>query len=145
MSNSVLPVDRERTADRERPVDPGRLIILLALLASVVLLLGILFMLFSISRNGLNIRLGGDITLAELGDHITVELTTDEPIVLALPEPVQMVTTGPGGEAIPATLAFANCPQCGGPMLPSKWNPWDGRIEWTCPTCDASATPAGKP
>lgn len=139
MSNSVLPVDRER------PVDPGRLIILLALLASVVLLLGILFMLFSISRNGLNIRLGGDINLAELGDHITVELTTDEPLVLALPEPVQMVTTGPGGDAIPATLAFANCPQCSGPMLPSKWNPWDGRIEWTCPACGEPSTPLDTP
>ena len=115
MNNSALPTDR------------GRLIIIL---------LGILFMLFSISHNGLNIRLGGDINLSDLGDHITVELTMDEPISLALPQPIQMVTTGPDGEAIPASLAFAHCPSCGGPMLPSKWNPWNGQIEWTCPVCD---------
>jgi len=133
MSNSALPTDR------------GRLIIILALLASVVTLLGILFMLFSISRNGLNIRLGGDINLSDLSDHITVELTMDEPISLALPQPIQMVATGPGGEAIPATLAFAICPNCGGSMLPSKWNLWDGQIEWTCPVCDQLDPPVDSP
>ena len=133
MSNLVQPADRDR------------LIIILALLASVVVLLGILFMLFSISRNGLNIRLGGDINLSELSDHITVELTMADPITLTLPQSIQMVATGPDGEAIPATLAFANCPQCGGPMLPSKWNPWDGRIEWTCPACGEASAPLDTP
>ena len=130
MSDPILPVDR------------GRLVIILALLASVVLLLGILFMLFSISRDGLNIHLGVDLNLADLGDHITVEVRTSQPIELALPYPIQMVATGPGGEPIPATLAFANCPLCGGPMLPSKWNPLGGQIEWTCPVCgEAHALP----
>jgi hypothetical protein len=129
MSNSVLPGDR--VSDR------GRIVIILALLAAVVLLLAILFMLFSISRNGLSIRLGGDLNFGELRDHITVELTMDEPISLALPQPLQMVAAGPEGEPIPATLAFANCADCEGPMLPSNWNIWDGRIEWTCPVCDA--------
>ncbi len=128
MSKTVLPSDRA--------LDSGRIVIILALLASVVLLLGILFMLFSISRNGLNIRLGGDFNLSELGEHITVELTMAEPITLALPQPLEMVAAGPDGGAIPATLAFASCPDCNGPMLPSRWNPWDGRIEWTCPLCD---------
>ena len=131
MSNSVLPGDR--VSDR------GRVVIILALLATVVLLLAILFMLFSISRDGLNIRLGGDLNLGDLSDHITVELTMDEPITLALPQPLQMVAAGPDGEPIPATLAFANCATCGGPMLPSNWNICDGRIEWTCPVCDAEA------
>ena len=133
MSNPILPADG------------GRLVIILALLASVITLLAILFMLFSISRNGLNIRLGGDINLSDLSDHMTVKLTMDEPISLALPQPIQMVATGPDGEAIPATLAFAICPHCGGPMLPSKWNLWDGRIEWTCPVCDALDPTVGAP
>jgi len=119
-----------------RVQDRSRIIVILALLATVILLLAILFMLVSISSNGLDIRLGGDINLSDVSDHLTVELTMDEPIILAMPQPVQMVATGPDGEAIPATLSFVTCPNCGGPMLPSKWNPWNGRIEWACPACD---------
>ena len=119
----------------------GRLILISALIAGVVLLLAILVMLVSISRNGLTLRLSGDINLSELSDHITVALTMDEPIVLAVHQPVQMVATGPDGEPIPATLSFATCPSCGGPMLLSKWNPWDGRIEWTCPACGETGPP----
>lgn len=137
MSNSVPPGDR--VSDR------GRIVIILTLLAAVVVLLAILFMLFSISRHGLNIRLGGDLNFGELRDHITVELTMDEPITLTLPQPIQMVATGPDGKPIPASLAFANCATCNGPMLPSNWSIWDGRIEWTCPVCDESAEAASVP
>ncbi|MCK5246529.1 hypothetical protein KAR02_06500 [Candidatus Bipolaricaulota bacterium] len=125
--------------------DRGRLVIILALLASIVLLLAILFMLVSISRNGLNIRLGGDKDLSDMSDQVTVELTMDEPIVLAIPQPVQMVATGPDGEAIPATLSFVRCPSCNGSMLPSKWNPWTGQIEWTCPACGEAGPPLDTP
>jgi len=134
------------------PIPPGyrcqdrsRVIIILALLASVALLSGILFMLVSIGHNGLNIRLGGDIKLSDMSDHMTVELTMDEPIVLAVPQAVQMVTTGPDGKAIPATLSFVTCPTCSGPMFPSKWNPWNGQIEWTCPSCGESGSPLDEP
>ena len=130
MSKTALPDDRASNG--------GRIVIILALLAIVVLLLGILFMLFSISRNGLNIRLEGDFNLSELGEHITVELTMAEPITLALPQPLEMVAAGPDGDPIPATLAFASCPDCNSPMLPSTWNLWNGRIEWTCPVVDES-------
>ena len=128
-----------------RAQDRGRVFIALALLAGVVLLLVILVMLVSISRNGLNFRLSGDINLSDLSDHVTVELTMDEPIVLAVRQPVQMVATGPDGEPIPATLSFATCPSCGGPMLLSKWNPWDGRIEWMCPACGETGPPLDVP
>ncbi|MCK5247038.1 hypothetical protein KAR02_09075 [Candidatus Bipolaricaulota bacterium] len=127
MTEPISPGDRVQ--------DRSRVVIISTLFAAVVLLLAILFMLVSISRNGLNIRLGGDINLSDVSDHLTVELTMADPIVLAMPEPVQMVTTGPDGEAIPATLSFVTCPSCGGSMLPSKWNPWNGQIEWTCPVC----------
>ncbi|MFC2083206.1 hypothetical protein ACFLSG_04125 [Candidatus Bipolaricaulota bacterium] len=119
----------------------GRIAIVLASLASIALLVAILIMLVSISRNGLNIRLSGDINLSDVSDTLTVELTMDEAIVLAMPQPVQMFTTGPDGEAIPAALSLATCPTCGGSMLPSKWNPWSGQIEWTCPACDEIDTP----
>ena len=127
MTEPISPGDRVQ--------DRSRVVIISTLFAAVVLLLAILFMLVSISRNGLNIRLGGDINLSDVSDHLTVELTMADPIVLAMPEPVQMVTTGPDGEAIPATLSFVTCPSCGGSMLPSKWNLWNGQIEWTCPVC----------
>ncbi len=133
MSNSVLPADR------------NRLVVIFALFFTIVLLLGIFFMLFFISRNGLDIRLGADINLSDLSDHITVELTIDEPIVLAFPQPIRMVASGPDEGAIPATLAFTNCPHCGGPMLPTKWNPLDGRIEWTCPVCGETGPPLDTP
>jgi len=125
--------------------DRSRIIIVLALVAAVVLLLGILFMLVSIGRNGLNIRLGGDINLSEMSDHLTVELITDDPLVLAMPQPVQMVTTGPGGKAIPASLSMVACPSCSGPMLPSKWNPWNGQIEWTCSACGETGPALDEP
>jgi len=118
-----------------RVPDRGRLAIFLALFVSIALLLAVLFMLVSIGRNGLSIRLGGDINLSDLTDRITVELSMDDPIVLTIPQPVQMVATGQDGDAIPATLSFVACPSCGGSMLPTKWNPWTGQIEWTCPTC----------
>lgn len=118
------------------------MVIILALLATLILLCGILFMLMSISRNGLNIRLGGDLNFGELSDHITVELSMDEPVALTLPQPLQMVAAGPGGDPIPATLAFAICPTCGSPMLPSQWNIWDGHIEWTCSVCNEPAANA---
>jgi len=125
--------------------DRSRIIIVLALSAAVVVLLGILFMLVSISRNGLNIRLGGDINLSDMSDHLIVDLTMADPIVLAMPQPVQMVTTGPGGEAIPASLSMVSCPTCNGPMFPSKWNPWSGEIEWTCASCGESSPPLNGP
>jgi len=131
MTNSTQPSDRTS--------DNGRIVIILALLASVVLLSAILFLLVSISRNGLHLDLGGNITLGELGDRITVELKIDEPITVGLDQPVQMFASGPNGDPIPVTLGTASCPTCGGSMLPSKWNIWDGRIEWICPVCGDTA------
>ena len=28
------------------------------------------------------------------------------------------------------------CPECGAPMLPVRWSPWSGEIEWACAVCD---------
>ncbi len=137
MSNTASPADR--TASRDR------IIIILALLATIAMLCAILFMLVSISRNGLNIRLGGDLSFGELADPITVQLTMDESVALTLAQPIQMVAAGPNGDPIPATLSLALCPTCGGAMLPSKWNLWDGHIEWTCPTCDLTSGPSRAP
>ena len=137
MGNMIHPGNQ--TTDR------GRIVIILALFAAIILLLAILFMLFSISRDGLSIRLGGDVNFGELGDRISIQLTMDEPIALSLPQPLQMVASGPDGAPIPATLAFSSCPSCGGSMLPSHWSIWDGHIEWTCPTCDALETSKSLP
>jgi hypothetical protein len=123
--------------DTSRPGAPdrGRLLILSALAATVALLAGILFMLVLISRNGISIHLGGDISLSDASDRISVELSMNEPLVLTMPEPAHLVATGPEGNAIPAALSLAVCPHCGGSMLPGKWNLWTGEIEWVCPAC----------
>jgi hypothetical protein len=126
-------------SEARRPSGPdrGRFLMLLALCTSVALLSAILFFLVSISLNGISIHLGGDVNLSDAADRITVELTMSEPIVLTMPDAAHLVTTGPEGAAIPASLSLATCPVCGGPMLPGKWNLWTGEIEWVCPNCGA--------
>lgn len=125
--------------------DRGRIAIFFALSVCIVLLLAVLFMLVSIGRNGLSIHLGGDVSLSEMTDRITVELAMDQPVVLAIPQPVQLTATGPDGDAIPATLSFVSCPSCDASMLPSKWNPWTGQIEWLCPSCGETGPSMSSP
>jgi len=125
----------EPTPAIHRARDRGRLAASVALLVCGALLLAILFMLISINRNGLAIHLDGDISLSDMGDDITIQLSMDGPIVLTLPQDVQLVATGPDGHPIPANLSFATCPNCGQSMLPVRWNPWSWQIEWMCPAC----------
>jgi hypothetical protein len=120
----------------------GSLVMTVATVASIFLLSAILFTLVWLGRGGLTIHVTGSVSLANDSDQIQVNLTMDAPVVLSLEEPAQLVATGPGGEPIPASFSFAKCPTCGGTMLPSRWNPWNGEIEWTCPTCGGSATDA---
>ena len=110
----------------------------IALAACAGLLLGILLVLAGIGRNGVRIELAGDVHVTGMYD--TVRLSVSEPVPLTTEEPAHLITTGPGGEAVPATLSLLPCPECGTSMLPVRWSPWSGEIEWVCPACAERAS-----
>ena len=97
------------------------------------LLLGILLVLLGVGRNGIRIELAGEVSVA--GMHDTVTFSVSEPVPMVMNEPVHLVTTGANGKAVPAAVSLLPCPECGGPMLPIRWSPWSGDIEWSCTAC----------
>jgi len=110
----------------------------IALVTCAGLLLGILLVLVGIGRNGVRIELAGDVNVT--GMHDTISLSMAEPVSLVMAEPGRLITTGPDGKAVPAAVSLLPCPNCGASMLPVRWNPWSGEIEWACPICDETIT-----
>ena len=112
--------------------------VVLSLIA--LLLLAILATLVAIAWRGVRVDHTGTVTLDGMVDAITLEMS-EEPVTIQMPEPGHLIATGPTGTSIPVDLAMAGCPECGGPMIPVRWNLWTGEIEWGCPVCGAG--PAG--
>jgi len=114
-----------------------------AVVVGIALLLGILLALIDIGRDGIHLDVGG--TIEVVGMPESVALSLDDPVTLTMGEPAQLVTSGPDGGAIPAALSLLPCSACGAPMLPVRWNPWSGEIEWSCPACGetVTASPSG--
>ncbi len=110
----------------------------IALVTCAGLLLGILLVLAGIGRNGVRIELAGDVNVT--GMHDTIKLSFSEPVPLSMKEPAYLITTGADGKAIPATVSLLPCPECGASMLPVRWSPWSGKIEWACPVCNERGT-----
>ena len=106
----------------------------IALVTCAGLLLGIVIVLAWIGVNGVRIELSGDVNV--VGMYETIRLTMPETVPLAMEEPAHLITTGADGKAIPATVSLLPCPECGASMLPVRWGPWSGEIEWACPVCD---------
>jgi len=115
----------------------------IALVACAGLLLGILLVLVGIGRHGVRIELAGDVNVT--GMHDTVRLSIDEPVPLVMEEPARLMTTGADGEAVPVTVSLLSCPECGAPMLPVRWSPWSGEIEWACTVCDEHVVQPAEP
>ena len=115
----------------------------IALATCAGLLLGILLVLAGIGRNGVRIKLAGDVHVTGMYD--TVKLSFSEPVPLFMEEPAYLITTGPGGRAVPTAISLLPCPECGASMLPVRWSPWSGEIEWACPVCDERATRPAEP
>jgi len=107
----------------------------IALITCAALLFGVLLVLVGIGRNGVRIELAGEVNV--VGMHDTVTLSMAEPVLMAMEEPIQLIATGADGDTIAAALFLLPCPECGASMLPVRWNPWSGEIEWACPVCDA--------
>jgi len=80
-----------------------------------ILLAGILSVLIVITRNGIRVEHTGKVELVGMYDKI--ELT--------MSGPVRLVASGDG---IPITLSAENAM-----VVPLRFNPWTGRIEWGKP------------
>ncbi|MBU0596010.1 hypothetical protein KJ567_04950 [Candidatus Bipolaricaulota bacterium] len=111
----------------------NRALQILTLIVLVGLLAGVLFVLVDISQNGILLELAGSVDVTGMSDQ--VELTMGQPVTLVLEEPANLSVSGPDGGALPATLSLLPCPECGAPMLPVRWNPWTGKIDWVCTGC----------
>jgi predicted RNA-binding Zn-ribbon protein involved in translation (DUF1610 family) len=92
-------------------------------------------------EHGVTVQLVGPVELA-MPDGVTltmpgeVILTMPHGVILTMPQVVDLVITGPDGKSVPLELAVFPCPQCGGRMIPIRWNMWSGEIEWRCLDCD---------
>ena len=113
----------------------NRALQILTLIALVGLLAGVLFVLVDISQNGIRLELAGSVDVTGMTDQ--VQLTMRDPVTLVLEDPANLSVSGPNGAAVPATLSLLPCSECGAPMLPVRWNPWTGEIDWACTACDA--------
>ena len=110
------------------------LIVLIGLLATVLVLL------WQINREGVTVHLSGQVKLAD-ATGVAGEVS------LVMSEPVSLIATGPQETPIPANLSVVPCPQCGGNMLPIRWNLFSGEIQWRCLECGFSTkqTPVAGP
>ena len=115
----------------------------IALGVIAVLLVAVLVVLVVIAWRGVRVEHTGWVTVDGLSDGI--ELRMADPVTLEVPEAVRMVAGGAASDAIPVDVSFPACSECGGTMLPVRWNLWSGEIEWVCPACGetASGPPGG--
>ncbi len=110
---------------------------IVAIAAVVGLLAAILAFLVSISLNGIHIDYRGDVRVIGMPQEIALRLA--EPVTLTMPEGTTLAATVSGAQSAPVALAFSDilCPECGGSMLPVRFNVLSGKIDWACPRCGA--------
>ena len=99
--------------------------IVAATLAVICLLAGILVVLIQVGRTGVTVNVTGKVGLENVAGGID----------LAMPNPVNLIATGPESEPIPANLSIFRCPECSGTMLPVRFNVLNGEITWKCTEC----------
>ncbi|MGD9676059.1 MAG: hypothetical protein AB7V19_05180 [Candidatus Bipolaricaulia bacterium] len=101
----------------------------------VGLLAALLILVFTIGRNGIRIETVGEVRIVGMPSEIALRMA--DPVNLTMPEGTTLV----GEEGIPVSVTAFPCPTCGSPLVPTRLNLFTGRIEWTCPVCDAAETP----
>ena len=101
-----------------------------AAVAVIFLLAGILVTLVHLGRTGMTVNVTGNVGL----DNATSGIT------LAMPQPVNLIATGPDNQPVPADLSIFRCPKCGGTMLPVRFNVLNGEITWKCTECGYTLT-----
>jgi hypothetical protein len=96
----------------------------------LLLLLGILVLLVHFARVGLTVTVRGEVALESSSHGVTGDVR------LVVEDAVRLVATGPEAGPVPVALAPVPCPSCGGTMVPVRWQPLTGEIEWQCAECD---------
>ncbi len=96
-----------------------------ATVAVIFLLAGILVVLIHLGRTGMTVNVTGNVGLENATGGID----------LSMPQPVNLVATGPDNKPVPADLSVFRCPKCGGTMLPVRFNMLTGDITWKCTEC----------
>jgi ribosomal protein S27AE len=109
-------------------------VLYVGLAAMVLLMAGIFALLFQVTRNGVPVNVTGAVSLANATTGVTGTVKLD------VPEAINLVATGPDKGAVPADLALATCPKCGGSMIPVRFNLITGAIEWKCLQCGYTVT-----
>jgi hypothetical protein len=127
------PWEYDETAKKEADVD--RMLRTVAIVALLGLLAAIVAMLVSISLNGIRIDYAGDIRIVGMPEEIRLRMA--EPVTLTMPGGTTLTATVSGVQSAPLPIAFASavCPECGGAMLPVRYDVLSGKIEWACPVC----------
>jgi hypothetical protein len=121
----------------------NRALQIVALVVFAVLLASVLFELIDISRHGIRLELTGSVNVNGMPEEVGLKM--GEPVTLMFEEPANVTVSGPEGGAIPASLSLLSCPSCGSPMLPVRWNPWTGEIDWVCTVCGEQVSQSAKP
>ncbi len=121
----------------------NRALQVLTLIVLVGLLAGVLFVLVDVSQRGIRLELAGTVNVTGMPSE--VGLSMGQPVTLVLEDPANLSVSGPDGAAIPATLSLISCSECGAPMLPVRWNPWSGEIEWVCTGCGEAVSQSVEP
>ncbi len=111
------------------------IVLSVALIVLIGLLATMLVFLWQINREGVTVHLSGQVKLAD-----TTGVAGEVSLVMS--EPVSLIATGPQETPIPANLSVVPCPQCGGNMLPIRWNLFSGEIQWRCLECGFSTKKA---
>ena len=110
------------------------------LVAGFIVLLGVLgtllAVLIDIDRHGVTVTIGGKVDLVGSAPGILGRVD------LTMAKPVSLIATGPNNAPVPARLAIATCPKCGGSMVPVRWNLITGEIVWKCLECGYTTTSA---
>ena len=96
---------------------------------ALLLLTGILVALIYLARFGMAVNVSGEVALTNTATGITGDVR------LFVDQPLDLVATGPDAGPIPAVLAPISCPACGGTMVPVRWRPLTGEIDWRCVDC----------
>lgn len=108
-----------------------------ALVAVCGLLIAILVLLAGITRHGIRIEYAGDVRIVGMPSEIALRM--EEPVRLTMPNGTQLTASLSDGASIPVAVTLLTCPECGGTLLPTRWNVFTGEIDWTCPTCGEDA------
>lgn len=114
----------------------GQWILVLMLIAMISVFGGLMYVLVGVQRDGIRIHVAGEVTLG--GSR------SEGPAVveLIMSNPVRLSGTEEDG-SLTAQIGILDCPDCGGVMVPSRWSPFSGELEWKCISCGLQLSGTG--